>query len=318
MTIFTPSDTHILKAARYLSQSKLVAFPTETVYGLGANACDDIAVAKIYEVKQRPTFNPLISHFESTEQATKMLKLEGLALRLAQIFWPGSLTLIIDRPENCPISLLASAGHPSLAIRVPAHEVAQKLLNLCDFPVVAPSANPSGKISPSSASHVDAGLGNKIEMILDGGWCATGIESTVVDCRNKNVAVILRPGPISAEDIENVSGIPVQFAATPKGAIASPGQLESHYAPHAQVVLDVVEPAKNAAYLGFNAAASPLEHHFSLSETGDLVEAAANLFKMLHQADASGAETICVAPIPNQGIGIAINDRLKRAAAPRP
>ena len=317
MTIFLPSDTHLNHAAEQLRNGELVAFPTETVYGLGANATDDLAVAKIFEAKNRPSFNPLISHFARLDDVLQHADLNIPSLKLAEAFWPGPLTLIVDRPKRSSISLLASAGQETIALRVPAHPIAQKLLQQCDFPVVAPSANPSGRISPSQASHVLTYLGDKIDIILEGGACECGIESTVIDCRDETQLRLLRPGPITPEQLSSIIGQAVMVSDQQEQNIISPGQLASHYAPSAQVRLNVTTPQRDEAYLSFNTPASSQADHFCLSQSGDLTEAAANLFRFLHQADACGKEVIAVAPIPNEGIGVAINDRLRRAATPR-
>lgn len=317
MTIFLPSDTHLNHAAEQLRNGELVAFPTETVYGLGANATDDLAVAKIFEAKNRPSFNPLISHFARLDDVLQHADLNIPSLKLAEAFWPGPLTLIVDRPKRSSISLLASAGQETIALRVPAHPIAQKLLQKCDFPVVAPSANPSGRISPSQASHVLTYLGDKIDVILEGGACECGIESTVIDCRDETQLRLLRPGPITTVQLSSILGQDIMISEQQAQNIISPGQLASHYAPAAQVRLNVTAPQREEAYLSFNTPASSQADHFCLSQSGDLTEAAANLFRFLHQADACGKDVIAVAPIPNEGIGVAINDRLRRAAAPR-
>ena len=317
MTIFLPSETHLNYAAEQLRNGELVAFPTETVYGLGANATDDLAVAKIFEAKNRPSFNPLISHFACLDDVLQHADFNIPSLKLAEAFWPGPLTLIVDRPKRSSISLLASAGQETIALRVPAHPIAQKLLQQCDFPVVAPSANPSGRISPSQASHVLTYLGDKIDVILEGGACECGIESTVIDCRDETQLRLLRPGPITPEQLSSIIGQAVMVSDQQEQNIISPGQLASHYAPSAQVRLNVTAPQRDEAYLSFNTPASSQADHFCLSQSGDLTEAAANLFRFLHQADACGKEVIAVAPIPNEGIGVAINDRLRRAATPR-
>jgi len=317
MTILTASDSHIRLAADSLKAGELVAFPTETVYGLGANACDERAVAKIYAAKNRPQFNPLISHYASTEAVFADSDGNQIARKLASRFWPGPMTLVLDRPADCRISMLASAGLNSVAVRVPAHPVARQLLSACDFPVVAPSANPSGKISPSCAEHVARTMADNVDIILDGGWCERGLESTVIDCRDADNILLLRPGPVTKSEIEAVTGRPVMLAQTDSTAPVSPGQLASHYAPDARLIMDVSTPPDGAVFISFGIARTDNPLHLSLSETGNLQEAAANLFHCLHQADASGCELIAVSPIPQTGLGRAINDRLKRAAAPR-
>lgn len=301
----------IAKAARVIRDGGLVAFPTETVYGLGADATSDRAVARVYEAKGRPSFNPLIVHVPDLAAAEKLGDFPGQARRLAEAFWPGPLTIVVPRRKTCPVSLLASAGLPSLALRVPAHPVAQELLQAVDRPVVAPSANASGRMSPTMAAHVRVGLGKKVDLVLDGGACAVGVESTIVGFLREEPE-LLRPGGIAREDIERVIGHRLA-AARASDAPVAPGQLESHYAPHAELRLDAETRRAGEIYLGFGAR----DGERNLSASGDLVEAAANLFRMLHELDETGAKSIAVAPIPHRGLGEAINDRLRRAAAPR-
>lgn len=308
-----PHGTDIAAAAEALREGKLVAFPTETVYGLGADATNDRAVASIYAAKGRPAFNPLITHVPDAESAFALGEFSDAAKRLALAFWPGPLSLVVPRRPDCPVSLLASAGLPSIAIRVPAHPVALELLRAVNRPVVAPSANPSGKVSPTTAEHVRKHLGSKVAVILDGGRCTVGVESTVVSFLEDGPK-LLRPGGLPRADIEKVAGVPLAtetHAARPH----APGQLVSHYAPHADLRLNADAPRDGEAYLGFG----PLHGRgrYNLSPAGDLVEAAANLFRLLHDIDATGASRIAVAPIPHHGLGEAINDRLLRAAAPR-
>ena len=313
MTLIT---TDVAVAAKALKTGELVAFPTETVYGLGADALDDRAVARVFEAKGRPSFNPLIVHVENVDGALGLGEFNVTARKLAQAFWPGPLTLVVPRTENCPVSLLASAGLQSLAIRVPAHPLARDLLAASGTPVVAPSANPSGKISPTTAEHVLAGLGGRVAVILDGGRCEVGVESTIVSCL-ENEPELLRPGGLARERIEALLGVPLR---TPKAAARplAPGGLESHYAPAARLRLEAREVRQGEALLAFGpevpAHSGPVRN---LSATGDLIEAAANLFRMLHELDASGRPVIAVMPIPDDGLGEAINDRLRRAAAPR-
>lgn len=301
----------ITKAARILRDGGLVAFPTETVYGLGADATSDHAVARVYEAKGRPSFNPLIVHVPDLAAAAKLGEIPPSARQLADAFWPGPLTIVVPRAKNCPVSMLASAGLPSLALRVPAHPVAQALLKAVDRPVVAPSANPSGRMSPTTAEHVRAGLGSKVDFILDGGHCAVGVESTIVGFLGHEPE-LLRPGGVAREEIERVMARRLAKASASDAPVA-PGQLESHYAPHAQLRLDAETRRPGEIYLGFGAR----DGERNLSTSGDLVEAAANLFRMLHELDETGTKSIAVAPIPHQGLGEAINDRLRRAAAPR-
>ena len=304
------SAQDISKAADLLLGGQLVAFPTETVYGLGALATDDKAVAQIYAAKGRPIFNPLISHVPDVEAAFALGEFSADALKLAARFWPGPLTLVVPRWSTCNVSLLASAGLPSLAIRVPQHVVALELLRAVGKAVVAPSANPSGRISPTTAQHVRDGLGDKVSIVLDGGPCAVGVESTVVSFLDGKTT-LLRPGGLAREVIEDALGIRMLDAIG--GVMHSPGQMESHYAPHAAMRLNAEAPLNGEAYLGFGKFASA----HNLSSSSDVVEAAANLFRMLHELDATKPTRIAVAPIPMIGLGEAINDRLKRAAAPR-
>jgi L-threonylcarbamoyladenylate synthase len=298
----------ISNAAAILLNGGLVAFPTETVYGLGADATQDQAVAKIYVAKGRPQFNPLISHVEDVEAAFGLGEFSADALKLAARFWPGPLTLVVPRRADCSVSLLASAGLPSLALRVPAHPIALELLRAVGRPIVAPSANPSGRISPTTAAHVRAHL--NVEMILDGGPCVIGLESTVVSFVD-GPATLLRCGGLDRVVIEEA--LSANLLEASGGPLHAPGQLESHYAPRAALRLNALHADSQEIYLGFGAVKS--EHN--LSRGGDVVEAAANLFRMLHMIDALGPKGIAVAPIPFLGLGEAINDRLKRAAAPR-
>ncbi len=302
------TSNDIATAAALILQGGLVAFPTETVYGLGADATQDQAVAKIYAVKGRPQFNPLIAHVENVEVAFALGEFSGDALKLAARFWPGPLTLVVPRRKDCAVSLLASAGLPSLALRVPAHPIALELIRAVGRPLVAPSANPSGRISPTTAQHVRAGL--KLDMILDGGPCAVGVESTVVSFIDG--PRLLRPGGLARDTIEGALGFALSDPAA-DGTLHSPGQLESHYAPNAAMRLNAEARLEGEIYLGFGAYKSA----HTLSHSGDVVEAAANLFRMLHELDERNPACIAVAPIPNTGLGEAINDRLKRAAAPR-
>jgi L-threonylcarbamoyladenylate synthase len=303
------SSSEINAAAEALKRGELVAFPTETVYGLGADASNDLAVARIYEVKVRPSFNPLICHVAENAQAFALGRFPDLAGRLADALWPGPLSIVVPRTEHCPVSLLATAGLNSLALRVPRGEVALTLLRAFGGPVVAPSANPSGQLSPTTASHVIEGLGDKVEIVLDGGPCSVGLESTVVSFTS-DLPTLLRPGGIPREQIEEILGhaLSDDFAsARPQ----SPGQLESHYAPRAKLRLGAKRPNDTEAYLGFG-----LHDHgpYNLSRKGDVAEAAGNLFRLLHEIDAKGMGAIAVAPIPRYGLGEAINDRLRRAA----
>ena len=308
-----PIQNDIPAAAAALSEGQLVAFPTETVYGLGADAANDTAVAKVYAAKGRPAFNPLIVHVADAEAAFALGEFCAEARMLALAFWPGPLSLVVPRQASCPVSLLASAGMPSIAIRVPAHSVALDLLRAVKRPVVAPSANPSGKISPTTAEHVRKHLRDKVAAILDGGRCKVGVESSVVSFLDDGPK-LLRHGGITRAEIENVLGHPLAVETHSERPHA-PGQLLSHYAPHAELRLNATVARDGEAYLGFG----PLHAHgpYTLSASGDLVEAAASLFRLLHEIDATGVGGIAVAPIPHHGLGEAINDRLQRAAAPR-
>jgi L-threonylcarbamoyladenylate synthase len=308
--LLTHSVTH---AAEALIAGKLVAFPTETVYGLGADATRDETVAQVFAAKGRPRFNPLIVHVPSLEDAVALAEFSREASELAKLFWPGPLTLVVPRRKSCPVSLLASAGLPSLAIRVPKHPLAQALLKAARMPVVAPSANLSGRISPTTATHVRAGLGDKVSVILDGGPAPIGLESTIVGFLDGR-ARLLRPGGLAREEIESALGHKL-IAGGDARKPSSPGQLESHYAPRARLRLNAEAAQAGEAYLAFGTAGAGVA--YNLSPAGDLTEAAANLFRLLHEIDATGVAAIAVAPIPNKGLGEAINDRLKRAAAPR-
>jgi L-threonylcarbamoyladenylate synthase len=303
-----PDAPGIARAAALLAMGELVAFPTETVYGLGADATDDRAVARIFEAKNRPAFNPLILHVPSLQAAVAIARLDGDALRLAQAFWPGPLTLVLPLTDP-DISPLVRAGLPTVAIRVPAHPLAQALLIAVGRPIAAPSANPSGRISPTRAEHVLAGLGGRIAAVLDGGPCAVGVESTIVGF--EPVPTLLRPGGLPAEAIEAALGRSLA-APAPTSRPNAPGQLASHYAPEAALRLNATDRRPGEKRLGFGPGAADM----NLSPGGDLVEAAANLFHMLRALD-SAATAIAVAPIPHHGLGRAINDRLARAAAPR-
>jgi L-threonylcarbamoyladenylate synthase len=304
----------ILAAAELLKNGGLVAFPTETVYGLGADATSDTAVARIFAAKQRPQFNPLISHVPDAESAFRLGLFSPEAEKLAAAFWPGPLTLVVERRKHCPVSLLCSAGLPTIALRVPNHSDALELLRAVARPLAAPSANLSGRISPTTADHVRKSLGSAVDMVLDGGRCAIGVESTVVQYLENRIA-LLRTGGITREQLEAVLDQKLAAATVNSTALHSPGLLASHYAPKATLRLNALSPKFSEAYLGFGAH----DHGpWSLSKTADLQEATSNLFMMLHAIDDSSPEAIAVAPIPMTGLGEAINDRLKRAAAPRP
>ncbi|MGE0754984.1 MAG: L-threonylcarbamoyladenylate synthase [Alphaproteobacteria bacterium] len=302
---------NIQQAARLIRAGKLVAFPTETVYGLGGDATSDAAVASIYEVKGRPSFNPLIVHMHSIRQATEYVQLTPLAKKLAASFWPGPLTMVLRRGPECALSLLVSAGLDTLAVRVPDSALAQEFLRACNVPLAAPSANRSGRISPTTAQHVEEELSTKVAKILDGGPCTAGLESTVVDATG-DVPVLLRHGIITADMIRDVAG-DVQFARA-DSPISSPGMLAKHYAPDTPMRLNATSVKGNEALLAFGNPIMGAKVTENLSPFGDLTEAAANLFAMLRKLDAVDATCIAVMEIPNKGIGIAINDRLRRAA----
>jgi L-threonylcarbamoyladenylate synthase len=303
------------KAAQLLQQGHLVSIPTETVYGLAANALSDQAVAKIYAVKNRPSFNPLIIHCKDLEMAQRVGDFNDTALRLAKAFWPGPLTIILPLNKSTSISKLATAGLKTVALRVPNHPMALKILELAELPLAAPSANPSETISPTTALHVEEAFKDThaLSMIIDGGPCDVGLESTIVDLSEEN-PTLLRPGKITKEDlkpfIDNLS-----FVVSKGDHTKAPGQLKRHYAPSIPLRINVCDVNEQQALLAFGP--SPLlgaRKTFNLSPGGDLVEAAANLFSMLHELDSPEFESIAVMPIPAQGIGIAINDRLSRAA----
>lgn len=304
------TDTGIARAAHLLREGGLVAFPTETVYGLGADARDDRAVARIYEAKGRPSFNPLIVHVPDVAAAQRLVVWSGTADRVARAFWPGPLTLVLPRRPDAGLSRLVSAGMESVAIRLPAAPVARALLEVFGGPVAAPSANPSGQISPTQAAHVLDGLSGRIEAVLDGGRCDMGLESTILGLTGQ--PTLLRPGGVTIEQLTEALGLPV-VQRHDGDQISAPGQLASHYAPRAKVRLNATAFAAGEARLGFGA----MDCDLNLSEAADLTEAAANLFDHLHRLDATGAETIAVAPVPHLGLGVAINDRLSRAAADR-
>lgn len=307
----TALDTSGLdRAARLLRRGGLVAFPTETVYGLGADATDDRAVARIFEAKGRPSFNPLIVHVPDLAAAAKHVEMTPLADRLADRFWPGPLTLVLRRKPGCKLSRLVSAGLETVAVRVPAHGGARDLLRLADRPIAAPSANASGRLSPTEATHVADSLGRRVDLILDGGPCSVGLESTVIDATG-DTPVLLRPGGVSADEIEALIGRRIPRATEEETAPASPGMLLSHYAPGLPLRLNADRAEPGEVLLGFGPGSSVP----TLSATGDLIEAAANLFRMLHDLDDPAAHRgIAVAPIPEHGLGLAINDRLRRAA----
>ncbi len=304
--VHSPTDLETL-AAR-LRAGELVAFPTETVYGLGADATSSDAVLKIYETKGRPRFNPLIVHVADLAMAESLVTLSPMARRLAQ-FWPGPLTLVLPRRDTAGLSDLVTAGLDTVGIRIPDHPLALALIRATGRPLAAPSANRSGKLSPTTAAQVERSLGGVVP-VLDGGPAAAGLESTILAVDGDTVTQ-LRAGALPRDQIEAAIGRPVAQAAH-DAKIAAPGMLASHYAPNATLRLDAARPEPGETWLGFG----PGPEGLNLSPTGDLREAARNLFAMLHQLDET-ATRIAVAPIPRKGLGEAINDRLKRAAAPR-
>jgi L-threonylcarbamoyladenylate synthase len=294
----------IAKAARILESGGLVAVPTETVYGLAARADSAEAVAKIYAAKGRPDFNPLIVHVAGVERAARYAEFSPAALALAAAHWPGPLTLVLPRRVDAPLAEAVSAGLPTIAVRAPAHPVMREMLAAVDFPLAAPSANRSGFISPTTAAHVLASLDGRIDLVLDGGACLAGVESTIVAVRADGSLEELRPGPLAiAEMVAGDVGAP---------RIEAPGQLASHYAPGKPVRLNVAQPESDEFWIGFGALAGDC----TLSASGDVTEAATRLYACLHEAARAGQPRIAVAPVPEEGVGRAINDRLRRAAAP--
>jgi L-threonylcarbamoyladenylate synthase len=316
-----PDATGIARAAAMLRAGQLVAFPTETVYGLGADACQGEAVAGIYEAKGRPSFNPLIAHVADFAHAEEIGVFNVAARTLAEHFWPGPLTLVVPLRPDTHISALATAGLDSIALRVPSHPVAREILQAASTPIVAPSANRSGRVSPTEADHVWADLNGRIDAIVEGWSTPVGVESTIVSCLGAEPS-LLRPGGVTREEIERALGHALAEGSADAEKPVAPGLLESHYAPQAAVRLNATAIMPGEAALlfgpeppsGLDAAKAQL----NLSYRGDLREAAANLFSMLRRLDVPGVAQIAVMPIPNEGLGEAIEDRLKRAAAPRP
>ena len=311
--IVAADPSGIAEAARLLRDGRLVAFPTETVYGLGANALDERAVGAIFEAKERPRFNPLIVHVHDRAEADELVTFNPLAAELVQAFWPGALTLVLKRREPSPLAFLVSAGLDTVALRAPAHPVSRALIDAAGVPIAAPSANRAGAVSPTTAADVAEELNGRVELILDAGPCPIGLESTVIGFAGQS-PVLLRLGAISRDAIENIAG-PLADAGN---GIQAPGMMASHYAPRAHLRLDAHEAKPHEALLAFGAdvpnTSGPVRN---LSAAGDLAEAAANFFAMLRQLDKTGVDGIAVMPIPNRGLGEAINDRLQRAAAPR-
>lgn len=299
----------VSRAAEHLRGGGIVALPTETVYGLAARADSADAVAAIYRAKGRPDFNPLIVHVPSPTEAAAIAVVDERARRLMQHFWPGALTLVLPLRTGTRIAPAVTAGLPTIALRCPAHPVMRAVLKACGLPLAAPSANRSGGVSPTSADHVVASLGERVPLVLDGGQCRAGIESTIVALRDFDQWQILRPGPVTEADIAAVLG--TGAVVTPAAGIESPGQLESHYAPGKPVRLGAETADASEFHIGFGTVSGDV----SLSPTGDLAEAAANLYSCLHRAASDPRPRVAIAPIPAGGIGAAINDRLRRAAA---
>jgi L-threonylcarbamoyladenylate synthase len=310
----TPASAEAIeRAARLLCGGELVAFPTETVYGLGGDATNEAAVARIFAAKGRPRFNPLIVHVPGLVEAEALAAFDERARIAAQRFWPGPLSLVLPRRPECGLSLLASAGLDTVALRAPAHAVAQALLRAAGRPIAAPSANRSGRVSPTIAAHVAAELGDRVALIIDGGPCSDGVESTVLDLTGS--PALLRPGGVTLEELQGMFG-EIEVSAMGENSPRAPGRLPSHYAPGRPVRLDAVEARPEEALLAFGPEAAPgfVEVLF-LSRSGDLAEAASNLFAMLRRLDRPEFAGIAVMPIPEVRLGRAINDRLRRAAA---
>jgi L-threonylcarbamoyladenylate synthase len=320
--ILSANEAAVANAAQCLRDGGLVAFPTETVYGLGADATNAAAIARLYQAKGRPAFNPLIAHVGDLEAARRIAGFDAQAIRLANAFWPGPLTLVLPRVPGCAVADLATAGLDTIAVRVPAHPIARQILRAFGGPVVAPSANLSGHVSPTTAAHVRSDLAGRIDLIIDGGAVEVGVESTIVGCFE--VPMLLRPGGVPRGKIERVLGRtlaqpPDDPHSSPAQPLA-PGMLASHYAPRTKVRLDADGLEAGEALLAFGPHAIPgieaASDVLNLSARGDLTEAAANLFGYLRALDAKGARTIAVMPVPHRGLGEAINDRLRRAAVP--
>ena len=321
--ILPASEAAVAAAARVLAEGGLVAFPTETVYGLGADAANPAAVAGIYRAKGRPAFNPLIAHVGDLTAARRIARFDAAAAALAEAFWPGPLTLVLPKADHCAVADLATAGLDTVAVRIPAHPVAREILRVFGGPVVAPSANISGHVSPTTAAHVQSDLAGRIDLIVDGGPVAVGVESTIIGCFDE--PMLLRPGGLPRAEIERVLGRALRQAPTEAESGSAqplaPGMLASHYAPRAHVRLNAQRLEPGEALLGFGLGAisgiDAASMVMNLSERGDLDEAAANLFGHLRALDSKGVRTIAVMPIPNEGLGEAINDRLRRAAVGR-
>ena len=321
--ILSAGETAVAAAARLLAEGGLVAFPTETVYGLGADATNAAGVARLYQAKGRPSFNPLIAHVRDIEDAMRLARFDETAIALGAAFWPGPLTLVLPKTKDCTVADLATAGLDTIAIRLPAHPLAREILRAFGGPVVAPSANLSGHVSPTTAAHVQSDLEGRIDLIVDGGAVAVGVESTIVGCFD--APMLLRPGGVPREEIERVLGRalvqPPDDAHYDTNQPLAPGMLASHYAPRTKVRLNAKTVEPGEALLAFGSDSVPGAEAaaavMNLSAIGDLGEAAANLFSYLRALDAKAARTIAVVPLPHHGLGEAINDRLRRAAVGR-
>lgn len=314
MNIAPATSATFAQAADLLRANMLVAFATETVYGLGANATSGNAVASIFSLKKRPQFNPLIIHVHDVDQARQLMQWSDRAEKLSQLFWPGPLTLVLKRRQDCPVSLLASAGGDTLGIRIPAHDAARALIAAAGLPIAAPSANRSGRVSPTTAQHVRDEFGDEIPLIVDAGACLVGIESTVVDI-SEDMPVLLRPGSITIEQLNEALKQNIRRAGEFGENYRSPGLLTSHYAPSLPVRLNILQPEPGEAFLAFGNQAPSSANTINLSMNANLQEAAANLFAALRALDKPNYTGIAVMPIPEEGLGLAINDRLQRAAA---
>jgi L-threonylcarbamoyladenylate synthase len=321
--ILPANEAAVASAARCLAEGGLIAFPTETVYGLGADAANPAAIARLYQAKGRPAFNPLIAHVGDLAAGQKIARFDAVATALAQAFWPGPLTLVLPKSRDCPVADLATAGLDTVAVRVPAHPVALAILRAFGGPVVAPSANLSGHVSPTTAGHVHHDLAGRIDLIIDGGAVAVGVESTIVGCFD--APMLLRPGGLPRAEIERVLGRtlvqPPEDADNDSGQPLAPGMLASHYAPRTRVRLNADQIEAGEALLGFGPSevtgVETAAAVMNLSPRGDLNEAAANLFGYLRALDTQGARAIAVMPVPHHGLGEAVNDRLRRAAMGR-